>query len=60
MGRSGVRRVRAQFTWECVAADLADLYESIGPAREPVRATQPTRLRALPRRAPASHHGAHA
>jgi glycosyltransferase involved in cell wall biosynthesis len=34
MGRSGVRRVRANFTWDRVAADLADIYESIC-ARQP-------------------------
>ena len=50
MGRSGMRRVRAQFTWERVAADLADVYASICPAREPVRVAQPARLRAVPRR----------
>ena len=41
MGRSGVRRVRALFTWERVAAELADVYQEVRAAREPV---------ALPRR----------
>jgi len=29
MGRAGVRRVRALFTWERVAADLVDVYEAL-------------------------------
>lgn len=48
MGRSGVRRVRALFTWERVADDLADVYEAVRVRREPVAA--PT-VAATPRRA---------
>jgi hypothetical protein len=44
MGRSGVRRVRALFTWDRVAADLADIYEEIrvrrAPAAAPARAAR--------------------
>jgi glycosyltransferase involved in cell wall biosynthesis len=29
MGRAGMRRVRAQFTWDRVASDLADVYEAV-------------------------------
>jgi glycosyltransferase involved in cell wall biosynthesis len=58
MGRSGMRRVRALFTWERVAADLAEVYAAICPAREPVRVAQPARLRAVPRRALAGAQGA--
>ncbi len=29
MGRAGVRRVRSQFTWDCVAQQLVDVYESV-------------------------------
>lgn len=29
MGRAGVRRVRALYTWERVSADLADIYEEL-------------------------------
>jgi D-inositol-3-phosphate glycosyltransferase len=40
MGRSGVRRVRALFTWERVADDLADVYHEI---RIPQRARAASR-----------------
>jgi glycosyltransferase involved in cell wall biosynthesis len=44
MGRSGLRRVRALFTWDRVAADLADIYEEIrargAPAVVPQRANR--------------------
>ena len=38
MGRSGVRRVRALFTWDRVAADLADVYDDIRVRHERVAA----------------------
>jgi D-inositol-3-phosphate glycosyltransferase len=44
MGRSGVRRVRALFTWERVAADLADIYQEIRVPRR-VRVAQPVAKR---------------
>ena len=44
MGRSGVRRVRALFTWERVADELADVYESIrSEPRSAANATVGTR-----------------
>ena len=60
MGRSGIRRVRALFTWERVAADLADIYESICPAREPALEKPSARLRAVSKGAQAHRYGAHA
>lgn len=43
MGRSGVRRVRALFTWERVAADLAEVYQEIRLDRG-IRQRVPRRL----------------
>ena len=45
MGRSGVRRVLANFTWDRVAADLADIYESICAARPRVVERRPSTRR---------------
>jgi D-inositol-3-phosphate glycosyltransferase len=44
LGRSGVRRVRSMFTWERVARELADVYETV---RLPVHAHRGTRRLAL-------------
>ena len=45
MGRSGVRRVLANFTWDRVAADLADIYESICAAHPRVAERRPATRR---------------
>ena len=45
MGRAGVRRVLANFTWDRVAADLADIYESICSARPRVLERRPAMRR---------------
>ncbi|MDQ6680701.1 MAG: glycosyltransferase family 1 protein [Pseudomonadota bacterium] len=60
MGRSGVRRVRALFTWDRVAADLTDVYHDIH-ARSPERLAAPQRITSVVRPAAAVYRiGAHA
>ena len=59
LGRAGMRRVRARFTWERVAADLADVYLSLAEAGKrraaPVaRAAAAANLRSVPDRARAT------
>ena len=59
LGRAGMRRVRARYTWERVAADLADVYLLLAAAGQrraaPVaRAAAATNLRSVPDRARAT------
>ncbi|HEX6704578.1 MAG TPA: glycosyltransferase family 1 protein [Albitalea sp.] len=44
MGRAGIRRVRSLFTWERVARELADVYETV---RAPARAARGQRRLSL-------------
>ncbi|HEX6362169.1 MAG TPA: glycosyltransferase, partial [Albitalea sp.] len=44
LGRGGVRRVRSMFTWEHVARELADVYETV---RMPPRASRGARRLSL-------------
>ena len=46
MGRAGIRRVRADYTWDSVAARLLDLYAAIA-MRRPQQAT-PAGVRLVP------------
>ncbi|WP_157267834.1 glycosyltransferase family 4 protein [Azohydromonas aeria] len=41
LGRAGMRRVRAMFTWERVADDLAAVYQAVRRPREPAVAPAP-------------------
>jgi glycosyltransferase involved in cell wall biosynthesis len=59
LGRAGMRRVRARFTWERVAADLADVYLSLAAARQrraapAARVAAAANLRSMPDRARAT------
>jgi len=60
MGRAGVRRVRALFTWERVTADLVDVYESLAERREPLPEAEPLLQPATARRGATRHLGLHA
>ena len=60
MGRSGIRRVRALFTWERVAADLADIYASISRPQAPAVEKAAPRLRVVSKRTQSPRYGAHA
>jgi glycosyltransferase involved in cell wall biosynthesis len=51
LGRAGVRRVRSMFTWERVARELADVYETV---RAPARQARSGRRLTLVQRAGAS------
>ncbi|HEV7912340.1 MAG TPA: glycosyltransferase, partial [Albitalea sp.] len=53
-GRAGMRRVRSMFTWERVARELADVYETV---HAPARAARAGRRLSL---VPAQHAGARA
>ena len=60
MGRAGMRRVRALFTWERVTADLVDVYESLTERRQPVPVSEPVVQPATARRGATRHFGLHA
>ncbi|HUP05524.1 MAG TPA: glycosyltransferase family 1 protein [Caldimonas sp.] len=60
MGRAGVRRVRALFTWERVTADLVDVYESLAARREPLAVSEPIAQPVTARRGATRHLGLHA
>lgn len=47
LGRAGLRRARAAFTWERVAQQLALVYRSVAPAVDSLRAPEPEMRRAL-------------
>jgi D-inositol-3-phosphate glycosyltransferase len=51
LGRSGIRRVRSMFTWDRVARELAEVYQSV---RRPARTQRSARRLTLVRQAGAS------